>query len=146
MDCFPLDFSKVSSPVQFIQLKLKQGDATISENFYWHGTDENYTALSGLPGVRPTGKVERLANKGGSSFLQATITNPGSTVALMLCLKLVRDDGTKERVLPIYYEDNYFSLLPHETRKISIEFDERSLGGAKPLLLLEGWNVSPQRL
>ena len=64
----------------------------------------------------------------------------------MVCLKLVRDNAAQDRVLPVYYQDNYFSLLPHETRKVSVQFDEASLGDAKPLLLLQGWNVPPQKL
>ncbi len=141
--CFPLDFSQLTSPVQFIKLRVLQGDKVLSENFYWHGTKGDYTALSGLPRLQLTGQVERV-DSGDSSTLNVTVTNPGATVALMVCLKVVRDNAARDRVLPIYYQDNYFSLLPHETKVVPIQFSTGLLGGSKPVVMVQGWNVDAQ--
>ncbi|MGA3170435.1 MAG: discoidin domain-containing protein [Chthoniobacteraceae bacterium] len=144
--CFPLKLPDAPAQIQFIKLKLTRGDETLSDNFYWHGNGGNYHALSQMPRVQLTGKVESLPNDGNTCALQVTVANPTSAVALMVCLKVVRDDAAEDRVLPIYYEDNYISLLPHETRSVTIRFDKSSLGDSKPLLLLQGWNVDSQRL
>ena len=41
------------SPVHFIRLKLTRADETVSQNFYWRGTEEyNYRALRSLPKVK----------------------------------------------------------------------------------------------
>ncbi len=145
--CFPLDFTRVTTPVSFIKLKLSSGGKMLSENFYWHGTDAHYAELSQMPRVRLTGKVEPAAGRQEElTRMDVTVTNPASTIALMVCLKVVRDDAARERVLPIYYEDNYFTLMPHETRKIAVRYDASLLGNAKPLVLLQGWNVDERGL
>jgi hypothetical protein len=140
--CFPLDFSRSTTAVQFIKLKLSNGDKVLSDNFYWHGTQENYTTLTSMPRVQLTGHVESPT----PSSLDVTVTNPSPTIALMVCLKVVKDDAAQDRVLPVYYQDNYFSLLPNETKSISIEFSEESLGANKPKVMVQGWNVDSKSL
>jgi len=49
---------------------------------------------------------------------------------------------SKEPVLPVFWEDNYFSLLPKEKRVVRVEFEQKDLNGEKPLLKVEGWNVN----
>jgi len=44
-------------------------------------------------------------------------------------------------VLPVEWEDNYVSLLPGETRTLSARYDTKDLHGAKPSVLVTGWNV-----
>jgi len=44
-------------------------------------------------------------------------------------------------VLPVYYTDNYVSLVPNETKVISIEASEADLKGEVPLVVVDGWNV-----
>jgi hypothetical protein len=43
--------------------------------------------------------------------------------------------------LPVFWEDNYISLLPKEKRVVMVEFDKESLDEKKPLLKVDGWNV-----
>ena len=45
-------------------------------------------------------------------------------------------------MLPVFWEDNYISLLPKEKRVLQVEFDLKNLDGEKPLLKVEGWNVN----
>jgi hypothetical protein len=52
----------------------------------------------------------------------------------------LRDAKTKQRILPAYYSDNYFSLLPGESREVRIECAK----GIKMVnVALDGWNVTP---
>jgi len=46
------------------------------------------------------------------------------------------------RVLPVYYSDNYISLVPKESRTVTIEAAEADLKGEAPQLVVDGWNVA----
>jgi beta-mannosidase len=54
----------------------------------------------------------------------------------------LRNQRTNARVLPVFYSDNYVSLLPGERRTITIEAAAKDLGGDRPLVTLDGWNVT----
>jgi len=45
-------------------------------------------------------------------------------------------------VLPVFYSDNYISLIPDENRTITIEADLQQLKGESALVMVDGWNVS----
>ena len=53
----------------------------------------------------------------------------------------LRRKRSGERVLPVYYSDNYVSLLPNETRTITIEAATSDLKGDDALVVVDGWNV-----
>jgi hypothetical protein len=50
---------------------------------------------------------------------------------------------SEERVLPAFYEDNYFSLLPHAERAVRIRIAGDVLRGESPRLSVTGWNIKP---
>jgi hypothetical protein len=62
----------------------------------------------------------------------------------MLRLKLV-SKSTGEMVLPVLYDDNYFSLMPGETREIGIEAAPEDLCG-KAGLEISGFNLEGRAL
>jgi hypothetical protein len=57
----------------------------------------------------------------------ATVTNRGGAVAAMV--RLAVRDTHGERILPVRYDDNYFWLLPGETRTVALSW--RANGGAR---------------
>jgi hypothetical protein len=142
-DCFQLMLPTDLSPVHFIKLILREDAKIVSENFYWRGNKEDqYSALNDMPKVKLSGSfTERSEN--GKVTLNVSLENPTSNVALMACLKVVKSKEPNERILPVFYEDNYISLLPHETRRIKVEFDSASLGGDQPKVMVSGWNTVP---
>jgi beta-mannosidase len=100
---------------------------------------DDLTALGTMPTVMLEAKVAR-RDVAGDSFFDVTLHNPGTGIALMTHLQLRRKrDG--ERVLPVYYSDNYVSLVPNETRMITIEAATADLKGGTSLVLIDGWNV-----
>lgn len=129
--------------VHFIRLTLRdKSNRVISENNYWRGNDRrNFTALSALPKAQ-LNVSSRLVRKGnGQAEIKATITNPKSApgVAFAVHVQAVRtSDG--ERILPAIMNDNYFTMMPGETKDISIEFDEKLLDGGNYKLLVEPYN------
>jgi exo-1,4-beta-D-glucosaminidase len=59
----------------------------------------------------------------------------------MIEVRVVRD-ASGEPVLPIYLDDNYITLLPKESRKISGVFVTDDLAGELPVVKVRGWNVT----
>jgi exo-1,4-beta-D-glucosaminidase len=49
--------------------------------------------------------------------------------------------STKEPILPIFWQDNYFSLLPGEKRTIEMQVDVSLVTENKLLFKLDGWNL-----
>ena len=61
----------------------------------------------------------------------------------MIRLKIV-DTKTGERILPAFWSDNYFSLVPGETRSVVITPENEPKN--EPLVVVEGWNIAPQNV
>ena len=139
-----MDFPAGLSPVHFVKLELRDSrDRLLSENFYWRGQPEdedNFTALNQLPTVALEIKARRHDSR-GNCRLEVQVRNPSKAVALMAHLQL-RRERSGARVLPVFYSDNYLSLLPGETRTLNVEAAVKDLAGELPLLAVDGWNVS----
>jgi len=145
-DCFKLVVPGDLSPTHFVKLRLTDAAGkVVSENFYWRGTKYlDYTALVGLKPVKlevttPTSKV--LEN--GKVQLALDITNPANSGAVALAIrpKPVKP-GTDEQVLPVFMNDGYFSLIPGETKHLTIEYNPANAGGENPRVEVECWNDS----
>ena len=122
-------------------VKLELDDASgklISDNVYWSGApgqDDDLTALDKMPRVILTAKSKRTA-----TGVSVTLSNPTPHVALMTHVQLRRSSG--ERILPAFYSDNYISLMPGESRTITIEANSKYLQNKPVFLVVDGWNVS----
>lgn len=138
------DWPAKLSIVHFVKLELRDAAGKLlSDNFYWRALPahpDDFNALGSLPVVKIDAKISR-HDAGGKCLLDVTLHNPGSQVALMAHLQL-RRNGSGERVLPVYYTDNYVSLVPDETRTISIEAAASDLKGEMPLVVIDGWNIA----
>jgi len=131
------------SSVHFIQLELRNAvGKLLSENLYWRALPEHADNLQDLAQLSvmtlETKIIRHDAN--GKCLLDVTLHNPGKQVALMAHLQL-RRQKTNERVLPVYYTTNYVSLVPYETKTITIEAALSDLKGDMPLILVDGWNI-----
>ena len=140
------EWPKDLGDVFFLKVELK--DATgkeISSNFYWLSAkgDEtaDFTELNKLPEVKLNFSVSSIRKEKGRCFATVEIENPSSSLAFSVNPKIIRRDS-KDLVLPVFWEDNYFSLLPKEKIKINVEFNAEDLNGEKPLLAIDGWNIS----
>jgi hypothetical protein len=144
-DCFSITRPTNSSPVFFVKLSLQQGEKRLSDNFYWGcAKDGTCDALNQLPSVKleATASEER---KDGVCRFSVTTRNSSNAVALAIRLKVQRAKSGK-RVLPVFYEDNYYSLLPGKDRTVVLEFNEKELDGEAPKILAEGWNIPLQEV
>lgn len=119
--------------LELLRLRLTDGHGTLmSENTYWrYRTDTDMRALNQLATTRMSASLR----PSGDSY-RATLRNTGPTVAAMVRLSLRTHNG-KDRVLPTTYGDNYFWLLPGESRTVSVTPRRRTPGA---MLLVEAYN------
>lgn len=144
-ECFRMIRPANATNVFFVKLVLRRGRKIISDNFYWSsGKGKSCAALNQLPRVTLPASAGWYQDS-ATCRLRARVSNPTSTVALMVRL-MVRRDRSGARVLPVFYSDNYFSLLPGESRDVTLEFAKSSLAGESPRLFQEGWNIPLQEI
>ncbi len=112
------------TPVHFIRLRLtgKTGE-TLSENFYWRALRTgDYKALSDMPkaNLKVNNGITTSADK-KTKTIKAVVVNTGKHPAFAVHVQLVRrSDG--ERILPAIPSDNYFTLMPGESKSVEIAF------------------------
>jgi len=115
--------------------------ASLSEESALSGKAEVVSA-----GREPLFEVPTLSGRPGEEgSVTVELRNAGQGLAFLVHLKLLRQDSGQE-VLPILWEDNYFSLLPGEQKRITARFRAADLGGAASVVEIEGWNVPAVRL
>ena len=150
------------STTYFLKLELHNSSGKLlSDNFYWLSTkpdtmdwanrkDTVYTpqkdfgdltGLNSLPQVTLDVKAEH-HHEAGKGAIRLKVKNPASSVAFQIHPRLTKGkDG--DDLVPVFWDDNYFSLLPGEEKIVSVTFDPSDLDGKDPVLELEGFNIAP---
>lgn len=138
--CMKIDSPKDS--ICFIRLRLEENGGVVSENFYVDAkTDESWRALAALPKADVEAKisVNPQASAHGSQHLSVTLTNKSGVPAMLIRLNLKGSDG--EQILPVIYSDNYFHLMPGETKVVSVGYEREDGRGVKPVVDVSGFNL-----
>ena len=139
------------SRTYFLNLTLADASGPVSHNFYWLSTSPetldwdqstwyhtptktfaDYTALATLP--PPELKVTSATRQQDADRITTvTVANQGKTIAFPVHLKLNKGaDG--DEVLPVLWQDNYFTLIPGETRQVTATYRARDLVRATPVV------------
>jgi len=146
------------TPTYFLVLTVDDASGKrVSSNLYWLSTKPetldwekstwyytptrsfaDFTALNSLPKVRLEHSSES-QREGDKVRTQVMVKNPSKNIAFFVRLKANGANG--EEVLPVLWEDNYFSLLPGEERKITATHAASDVGSGKVSVAVEGWNV-----
>jgi len=79
----------------------------------------------------------RTGDKGRVSVTLKNIGN-GLAFGIELMVKTAKDG---EPILPVFFDDNYLTLLPGEQRTVGARFDLKDLGKNEPFIQLRGWNL-----
>ena len=149
----PVTIPPTASAVHFLKLTLSDSTGKpISDNLYWHAQpdhQDDLTALNDLAPVTLDAQVSQTTS-GDRRVVTVTVHNPGKTIALMTHLQLRHGASTAaatpghpdNRVLPAFPSDNYISLLPNESKTITIDAATAAFKGEDALVLVDGWNVS----
>ncbi|HEY9535764.1 MAG TPA: glycosyl hydrolase, partial [Mucilaginibacter sp.] len=86
-------------------------------------------------------KVAVTAKRLAKGKIAVTLTNPKQApVAFFNRVSLI-NPATKQRVLPVFYSDNYVSVLPGEKKTVILDYN---LNIAKPKVAVRGWNLSEE--
>jgi exo-1,4-beta-D-glucosaminidase len=147
----------------FLRLELHEGaEKLVSDNFYWlstkpdtldwkHKKDTVYTpqaefgdltGLNSLPPAKVIVSRQALGKSGRNHWMTLTLENKGEGIAFMIHPRVTRGKGGED-VVPIFWSDNYFSLLPGEKSSVKARYDHSALGGEEPILEIEGYNIVP---
>ena len=149
------------STTYFLNLQLfSAAGQPLGRNFYWLSskpdeldyakTEWYYTpqtsfadlsALQDLPKVTVRATLRPAVGGAHDAVFQVALENTGKGVALLTRLRLVKGKDQAE-ILPVFWEDNYISLLPGEKREVLVRVRESDLAGARPSLLVDGFNVA----
>lgn len=155
---FQIEKLKDMSTTWFLDLRLYDAnEVPISTNFYWLSTKEEildyeadlgdfayhtpskqYADLRQLNELKSTTvavSYEVSDAKSGREIV-VHLENTGNTIAFMINLKLI-DQQTNELILPVFWNDNFVSLLPGEKRTLQAGFES----DGQPELQVEGWNM-----
>jgi exo-1,4-beta-D-glucosaminidase len=143
----------------FVRLSARGRDGNVlSTNFYWLSTTPDvldaaktqwyYTPVSRhadltmLGTLAPT-TLRATLRRAGTGRAAVHVQNVGTALAFQVHLKLV-DAASGDEYLPVYWDDNYFELLPGEARDIAVEYAGGAAGA--PALTFEAWNVAASRV
>jgi hypothetical protein len=145
VSCFPITFPEDLSDAYFIKLVLSSASGEVlSDNFYWMGRETgNLQALRGVAKTSPKCRAVRTATEDAYRF-DVIVTNNDKVPAMMLRLKAV-DPATDDLVLPVLYSDNYFFLMPGESRTVTVEVRKEDCAG-KPYIVISGFNVPEKKI
>ena len=139
--CISLEFPEETSDVHFIKLYLTGNGKGLSDNFYINGKEYgNHMSLKNIK--RADVKSEISVSKGGDGIWSGTVTleNRSDVPAVMIRLNVTgRRDG--EQILPMFYGDNYFSLMPGEVKTVTLKWYDADTRGNRPKVSITGYNL-----
>lgn len=138
--CFPLEFSDTLTPTCFIKLTLTENGKTVSDNFYLRGKETgNYQSLGELPAVKLTENTS-MKKADGRWYMTTTLKNDTGTPALLIRLNVVGSQSG-QRILPVFYSNNYLFLMPGDEKEINIRLYDTDARGETPQVVVSGFNL-----
>ncbi|MFC1888232.1 hypothetical protein ACFL4G_00610 [Thermodesulfobacteriota bacterium] len=157
-EAFAIDWpcDSALSMSHFLSLELiDDQDNELTENFYWlskvkdlplaewdwvfllgQRTYMNHKDLQDLPNTT----LDILSEMEDAGRVRVTISNPTDRLAFYIQVALRKGPGG-DRIAPVYWEDNHFSLLPGRSKTILGIFSVEDFEGESPILSVEGWNI-----
>ncbi len=125
--------------VCFLRLRLSDKNGKqVDENFYWLSQPgKSYEMLNDLEEVELNIEITESQGK----LKTVRVNNPGDETAFFTRMKVT--DSKHELALPVFFSDNYFSLLPGESKTLTVDLsllpEQKASGGLQ--LETEGWNI-----
>lgn len=161
----PVEAFKVPVPADnaFLLLQLTDGEGKLlTDNFYClSATDDVYdwakstwyqspitkpadfTKLASMPQAECKADAA-LKQEGDSTWVEVKLENAPAAVAFFTRLSL--KDAQGELITPVFWEDNYLSLAPGETRMVKCSIPRSVRVSAPVILSVSGWNVAEKNL
>lgn len=159
---FDMPELKNLSKTYFLDLRLKNAqNESVAVNFYWLSTKDDVldyknsswfvtpnSSYADLTGINELKEIEidvdhEFVSIEDTLQVKVTLNNPSDQLAFFIELSL-KNKETGMSVLPVFWEDNYVSLLPGEKREITGYVFKKDIGTSEPLLSFKGWNTKQQ--
>ena len=156
------------TPVWFLDLRIyDKNNKEVDNSIYWLSTKKDildytafkklpwpfytptsqfadFTALDNLPKVKLQYDYQFTKDeKFGKITLK--VKNPSDAIAFFMFLDTL-DPTTTKPILPVYWDDNYVTLLPGEERTYKASYFLADSDGNKPVLKINAWNVESETL
>ncbi|MFT4154620.1 glycosyl hydrolase 2 galactose-binding domain-containing protein [Parafilimonas sp.] len=126
--------------VVFVVLHVRdEHGKTISENTYWLQPENDYTSFGRMPAAVVSNKVIASEKKSGYQYYTLQFTNTSSQFAFFINPQLMVNN---EEVMPAFWSNNYFSLMPNESTTVTVSCPLEKLNGKKPQITIAAWNVT----
>lgn len=145
----------------FVSLSLitKEGKE-LSNNFYWISTkadvmdpefknsswiytptidNGDLTFINKLPKTKLSVKQD-IKKTETTTEVNVTIKNTGSSIAFFTELT-IKGKTTKEWILPVFWDDNYISILPGETKNLKAKINNSDIGNQEIEFSISGMNL-----
>lgn len=136
-----IDLPGTAHEVFFLKLILADdSNKVLDENLYWlSNKPHSYEKLNELGNA----SVKAEISKSNDSHAIISVSNSGNETAFFIRLKITNQKN--ELLLPSFFTDNYFTLLPGDEKQIGVEFNsDFALTYHDDLkLVIEGWNIHP---
>ncbi len=148
---------------EFLSMKLTDANGKrVAGNFYWLSdkpdefawdkTNWVFTPLKSFADHTPLNELQptkitivyKTEVNGSNMKIHTWISNPTDKIAFFISLMLNDEKG--ESICPVFWDDNYISLLPGEKREINCTVSRNVVAKTKPQLLVSGWNIKPQSI
>jgi exo-1,4-beta-D-glucosaminidase len=149
------------STAYFLNLQLFSATGSLlSRNFYWLSSkpDEldyaktewyytpqtsfaDFSGLQDLPKATVHATLRPAAGTERDAAFQIALENSSKSVAFLTRLRLAKGKSQSE-ILPVFWDDNYISLLPGEKREVVVHVLRSDLVAAQPTVLVDGFNVA----
>jgi exo-1,4-beta-D-glucosaminidase len=146
----------------FLRLQLVDAAGqTRSTNVYWLSTREDVldwagtkwfytptkthadlTALERLPATQLALRT-RFESQRSEGQARVTVENTGRMLAFQVHLRLL-DAASGQEPTPVYWDDNYLTLWPGETRELTVTYPLPG-DGRRLVVAAEAWNAAPVR-
>jgi exo-1,4-beta-D-glucosaminidase len=165
---FKLPEIKNLTPVWFLDLRIyDKNNKEVDNSIYWLSLKKDildyeaykklswpfytptkqfadYTALDKLPKVKLSYDYQFSKDeKFGKVSLK--VKNSSQSIAFFMFLDLI-NPSARLPILPVYWNDNYVTLLPGEERTYDANYYLSDSDGSKPVLEVRGWNVEKETL
>jgi hypothetical protein len=142
------DFAKSPTDLIFIRLTVRDVSGNVlGDTLYWHNWKNymHYESLNDVPEVRLRSSVSPKSTVAGeigrgNDLYTVKLSNNSSAPAVQTRIRTI-SSATGKDILPAFYSDNYFSLMPGESKTVTVEFNPKYLEGGRPVFELSGWNT-----
>jgi exo-1,4-beta-D-glucosaminidase len=151
---------KPQHSVCFLDLALKdKSDNLLADNFYWlapkmdvmdwdqyfwfYTPQKQYAYFNALNTMEKVSiEAEKTIKRQGKEWeIDVTLKNPTAQIAFFVEMNAA-GQFTDMSILPVFWNDNYVSLAPGESRTYTVKFNGNDLGDQEPVIRIAGMNLT----